>query len=146
MKDSPLLETILELLGVSEDNRRLFQLQFRDEQHRKRVEEMVQVQRRMRPYVLRRSVDDYLAKRKCKNSVADRIRRLNPGGVEEGARPHGVYWKKPRADFFCNDWVSPRWFINKHGVEKYRSLPRNAWSHRGCQKFMTRIRYMELGL
>jgi len=94
VRDSILLETVLEMLGVSPDARKSLQLEFRDKQERERVENEARCYRIAYPYGRLVSVNEVLSRRKHKPSVAARIHCLNPGGVREGDKIRGVYYHR----------------------------------------------------
>lgn len=78
-------------------------------------------------------IEEYLARRKHTPAVAERIRRLNPNGKEEGSRPKGWH-PNQRNHWLLHDCVPIRKFREMYGSAALRSLPKGSFMKLGGKR------------
>lgn len=74
-------------------------------------------------------------------AVADRIRRRNPHGIEEGFIPNGWH-PHSRIDRHMMDVMPVREFISRFGRARYNEIPRGRLIRQGHRKVVS-LEYVE---
>lgn len=82
-------------------------------------------------------VDELLARYKCKRHVAERLKRLNPEGVEEGSYPRGWHRKGPAWAWPLERNYYPLGaIVREHGRAVLDRIPRESVVKDGRRKFV----------